>query len=70
MLRALQVLQQKHLFTVEVVDVDADEALVAQYDELVPVLLACKGDADPVQLCHYFLNETEVEAFLLDGLPR
>jgi hypothetical protein len=33
MLRALQVLQQKHLFTVEVVDVDADEALVAQYDE-------------------------------------
>jgi hypothetical protein len=69
MLQALQVLQQKHSFTVEVVDVDADKVLIEQYDELVPVLLGRKGDAHPVQLCHYFLNETAVEAFLLDGAP-
>lgn len=70
MLQALQVLRQKHLFTIEVVDVDADEALIARYDELVPVLLVKKGDAEPVQLCHYFLDETEVEAFLRDGPAR
>jgi hypothetical protein len=65
MLLALQALRQKHMFTVEVVDVDADEALVARYDELVPVLLGRRGDARPVQLCHYFLDDTKVEAFLL-----
>ncbi|HEY1150689.1 MAG TPA: glutaredoxin family protein [Pseudoduganella sp.] len=48
-------------FTVEVVDVDADEALVAKYDELVPVLY---GDLNEPELCHYFLDEEKVRAVL------
>jgi hypothetical protein len=42
-------------FTVDVVDVDADPALVARFDELVPVLFA---GGEP--LCHYFLDEPRV----------
>ncbi len=43
----------------DVVDVDSDPALVARYDELVPVLL-CDG----VELCHYRLDEARVRAAL------
>lgn len=50
-------------FTVDVVDVDADPALVARYDELVPVL--CLGDE---QLCHYFLDGPKVLAALAGSL--
>jgi hypothetical protein len=50
--------------SIEVVDVDADETLTALYDELVPVLLARKDEADPVQLCHYFLDIDKVRAVL------
>jgi thiol-disulfide isomerase/thioredoxin len=65
MLNALQELKRHYNFTVEVLDVDADEILLAQYDELVPVLVARsveKGQAE--QLCHYFLDETKVREFL------
>lgn len=44
---------------VEEVDVDADEGLVALYDELVPVLLH-----DDKPLCHYFLDEAKVREYL------
>jgi thiol-disulfide isomerase/thioredoxin len=48
---------------VDVIDVDSDPALVARYDELVPVLV-CDG----VELCHYRLDEARVRAALgLDG---
>lgn len=40
-------------FEVEVIDVDADPALVARFDELVPVLY---GDPEGEELCHYFLD--------------
>lgn len=43
--------------TVDVVDIDADPALVARYDELVPVLATGAGD---VTLCHYFLDAPAV----------
>lgn len=43
----------------EVFDVDADAALESRYDELVPVLLH-----DDRELCHYFLAEAEVRAYL------
>lgn len=69
MLEALQVLQQEYAFSVDVVDVDADEKLIAQYDELVPVLVAKKGDGQQVMLCHYFLDEIKVKSFLLDYPP-
>ena len=48
-------------FTVEVVDVDADAALVARFDELVPVLF---GDLARSELCHYFLDEDAVRRYL------
>jgi thiol-disulfide isomerase/thioredoxin len=48
-------------FCVEIIDVDADPALVAKYDELVPVLF---GDPDGPELCHYFLDEGKVKRYL------
>ena len=44
-------------YSVDVVDVDADPALVARFDELVPVLVADGADAE---LCHYHLDEAAV----------
>ncbi|RDU97093.1 glutaredoxin family protein [Trinickia dinghuensis] len=49
--------------TIEVVDVDTDPALVALYDELVPVLV-CNG----VELCRYRLDEARVRAALASHL--
>ncbi|CDG82267.1 conserved hypothetical protein [Janthinobacterium agaricidamnosum NBRC 102515 = DSM 9628] len=48
-------------FTVEVIDIDSDAALVKRYDELVPVLF---GDLDQPELCHYFLDEQRVRDYL------
>jgi len=45
----------------KVVDVDADPALEAKYDELVPVLL--HGETE---LCHYFLDEAKTREYLLE----
>ena len=64
MLAALQALKPAFSFTVDVIDVDADPALVAVYDELVPVLTGAKEGMPPRQLCHYFLNENIVRDFL------
>ena len=72
MLQALQPLQADYAFTVDVIDIDADDALLAQYDELVPVLVAQRGAtwqaASREQLCHYFLDEARVRAYL-EGQP-
>jgi hypothetical protein len=46
-------------YTLDIVDVDADPALVARYDELVPVLAA---GADHVELCRYHLDEAALAA--------
>lgn len=64
MLHALNAWQDRYSFTVEVIDVDADPALLALYDELVPVLLGVKNGAEPVQICHYFLDNEKLQAFL------
>ncbi|PWF43132.1 glutaredoxin family protein [Massilia glaciei] len=62
MLAALNAMQTETVrFTVEVVDVDADEALVARFDELVPVLF---GDLAADSLCHYFLDKPAVARYL------
>ena len=62
MLAALNALQTPAApFAVEVIDVDADDALVARFDELVPVLY---GDLNAPQLCHYFLDVPKVAAYL------
>ncbi len=47
-------------FDINVIDVDADPALVAEYDELVPVLLDTEGK----MLCHYFLDSAKVREYL------
>jgi hypothetical protein len=52
------------VFTIEVLDVDADESLLVQFDDLVPVLFGQRGEAATVQLCNYFLDEPKVRAFL------
>ncbi len=62
MLAALMALQPADVrFEVAVTDVDADEALVARFDELVPVLF---GDPAQPELCHYFLDPGAVRAYL------
>lgn len=62
MLDALNALQSASLrFAVEVIDVDADPALVARFDELVPVLY---GDLAKPELCHYFLDRAAVHAYI------
>lgn len=48
---ALAALLDELKIGVEVLDVDADEALLARYDELVPVLL--HGEHE---ICHYHLD--------------
>lgn len=56
---ALNPFIQRYGVKLDVLDVDADPALEALYDELVPVLL--HGD---VEICHYFLDVEKLEAFL------
>lgn len=63
MLAALRTLESEYAFKVEVVDVDADPALVALYDELVPVLIGKDANFQE-QLCNYFLDESRVRAYL------
>lgn len=67
MLEALQALSGEYPFTVELIDVDADETLVAQFDELVPVLFGQRDGAESVQICHYFLDEGKTRAYLANS---
>lgn len=63
MLEALQAYSTDFSFTIDVIDVDADDELVARYDELVPVLVGVRDRVEQ-QLCHYFLDAAKVQAFL------
>ena len=64
MLAALENLRAEFDFSVEVIDVDADEALIERYDELVPVLVGQRLGQSEQQLCHYFLDLPVVRDFL------
>jgi hypothetical protein len=66
MLHALVALPGSAAFAIEVIDVDADPALVARFDELVPVLF---GKLDAPELCHYFLDTTAVQAYVAALAP-
>lgn len=67
MLTALRALETPPFrFDIEVIDVDADPALVARFDELVPVLMPGTGD---VELCHYFLDHGAVTQYLATLAP-
>lgn len=64
MLTALRALEPPgRQFEIDVVDVDADPALVARFDELVPVLY---GDLAEPELCHYFLDREAVARYLAE----
>ncbi len=56
---ALRPLLEEFGATLTVLDVDADPALEARYDELVPVLL--HGETE---LCHYHLDEPKTREYL------
>lgn len=64
MLTALESLRKEFDFSVEVIDVDADAALIELYDELVPVLVGQRDGQQGQQLCHYFLDLPVVRDFL------
>ena len=66
-LRALETPAQP--FDIAVVDVDADPALEARFNELVPVLYAGAPPDNPSgeALCHYFLDEAAVRRYLAAG---
>lgn len=68
MLLAIQALRELHSFSVAIIDVDADPALLEQYDELVPVLCGSRRGEPMRQLCHYFLNDNIVRDFLNEPL--
>ncbi len=59
MIAALRLLQGRFSFEVNVVDVDTDAALETQFGEKVPVLMHADRE-----LCHYYLDEPVVTAFL------
>ena len=62
MVAALAALQPEHGFSLEVIDVDTDPELAAEYGLLVPVLTA--GEAE---ICHYRLDSEKLAAVLGDG---
>lgn len=57
LIAALAPLQAELGFSVRVLDVDADAALEARWNEWVPVVL--DGEQE---LCHHFLDETAIRA--------
>jgi thiol-disulfide isomerase/thioredoxin len=65
MIAALRNLQGRFRFDVKVVDVDSDDTLERRFGELVPVLITGSGK-DERELCHYFLDEPAVTAFLAE----
>jgi hypothetical protein len=64
MLAALHAHPKASQFRIDVLDVDANEDLVRQYDELVPVLVGVKPDGSNVRICHYFLDQEALNTFL------
>ncbi|AQR64399.1 thioredoxin family protein [Aquaspirillum sp. LM1] len=58
---ALRPYQARHGFTLDVIDVDDDPALVARFDELVPVLM--HGETE---ICHYHLDTVRLDAVLAE----
>ena len=64
MLKALNAFLGDAAIPIDVIDVDADPALVTLYDELVPVLVGIRDAQAPRQLRHYVLGENAVRVFL------
>ena len=58
MVAALQELQQRLPFRIDVIDVDSDSRLKSQYGERVPVLVA-----EGKEICHYHLDPVTLDAY-------
>jgi hypothetical protein len=70
MLAALQAMAPAGApFAVDVIDIDsdADAALLARFDELVPVLFG--DDVQAPALCHHFLDQAAIAAWLARRAP-
>ncbi len=61
MILALRDLQVQGVFDFEVVDIDKDPGLVAQYNDKIPVLVA---QIDNTEICHYHLDLQAFDAYL------
>ena len=68
MLIDLRTLLGPEQIAVTITDVDTDPDLVAQYDEMVPVLIGHRADGSEVRLCHYFLASEQVTTFFASEL--
>jgi hypothetical protein len=51
-------------FQIDVIDIDEDAALLARFDELVPVLFGSRDGIAATQICHYFLDQQKLQEFL------
>lgn len=60
MIAALESLQPELGFAFTVIDVDADPALVARWDEAVPVLATAGG----TEICRHVLDRRRLESAL------
>ena len=63
MLAAVKVVAAKYAAAIDVIDVDADLTLAAEYDELVPVLLGSRDGVEKLRLCHHFLDVEKLHQF-------
>ncbi len=61
MILALHTLQQQVSFDLQIVDIDSDTELIAQYGEKIPVLISAD---DHQEICHYFLNMAALDDYL------
>ncbi len=60
MIAALEALQSRHSFHLEILDVEEDEALEARYGDLVPVLVGRGG----MEICHPQLDHAALDDYL------
>ncbi len=52
--------QQRHDFHINEIDIDSSPELEERYGALIPVLT----DANDTEICHYFLDEAALTAYL------
>lgn len=61
MIQGLKQRQEQVPFNFEVVDIDADPALVTRYNDKIPVLVSSH---DGMEICHHFLDFAALDDYL------
>lgn len=61
MILALQEQQKQVSFGFQVIDIDTDSALVAKFNDKVPVLVSVP---DQEEICHYYLDLKALDDYL------